>query len=109
MSASDASLEGRASKRAVHIPQHASSGLVTSKLGSNMPEREAPWAKRARLGVAALVPALTPLADITPANARADLVAVVRIVLQQSSVSCHKNGAPVVANCEKFSRVTFIW
>ena len=103
MSESDASLEGRASKRAVHIPQHASSGLVTSTSGSNVPAREAPWAKRARLGVEALLPELTPLADITPANARADLVAVVRIVLQQGSVSCHKNGAPVVANCEKFS------
>lgn len=101
MYASEASLEGRASKRAVHILQHASCGLATSKLDSNVPAREAPSAKRARMGVAALVPALTPLADITPANARVDLVAVVRIVLQQGSVSCHKNGAPVVGNCEK--------
>ncbi len=91
----------------VHIPQRTSR-LVISKMDSNVPACEAPWAKRARLGVEALLPELTPLADITPANARVDLVAVVRIVLQQGSVSCHKNGAPVVANCEKFSSVTFI-
>lgn len=62
----------------------------------NQPAREAPGAKRARLGAEALLPTLTPLADITPANARADLVAVVRIVLQQGRVSCNKNGATVV-------------
>ena len=73
-------------------------------------------AKRARLAVAdadeqraAALPALTPLAALTPAHARADLVALVRIVLPQGKITCHKNGARVALCVVKLADESDPW